>query len=39
MGYTINRTKSNWLTKATLGIRQWHFMEKPVNPVVSSVFD
>ena len=29
-GFTITRTRSNLFTRLTLGIRQWHYMEKPV---------
>jgi hypothetical protein len=38
-GYTITHTRSSWITQTTLGVRRWHFMEKPVSPKSSSMFD
>ena len=29
-GYTISRTRSSWLTRLAMGIRHWHYMEKPL---------
>ncbi len=31
-GFVVTRTQGNWLTRWALGVRRWHFMEKPLAP-------
>ena len=30
MGFSTTRTQRSWLTRWALGVRRWHFMEKPL---------
>lgn len=35
-GFTVDESRSSWLTRLTFGIQHWDFMEKPLTPPASS---